>query len=167
MRQALRGLLRRARGPAQGSPGDPSRSLFSRVTKNKKKDQQAGLFKAIAHCVNPKDVHVPDMFHTYNGKPVLIAKCGYVVKDPAGEWIEIGVDIRGFNVLARKMLCSFRGVLPRTKIHYGFTIQGVEDEELPEGLLCDMYMHGINIMQDPVMIDAVAKEECGDELLKS
>lgn len=140
-------------GQPNSSSGDPNRSLFSRVQKRKKKDQQAGLFKAIAQCLNPSDVHVPDMFHTYNGKPVLIAKCGYIVKDPLGEWLEIGVDVRGFNVLARKMLCSFRGVLPRTKIHYGFLVQGVEDDELPEGLLCDMFMHGINITDDPVWVE--------------
>jgi len=150
-------------GPAgrpDGPAGDPERSLFSRVQKRKKKDQQAGLFKAIAHCVNPQDVHVPDLFHTYNGKPVLIAKCGYIVKDPAGEWIEIGVDVRGFNVLARKMLCSFRGLLPRTKIHYGFTVQGVEDDELPEGLLCDMYVHGINMVDDPIKVEAASEAPC-------
>ena len=25
---------------------------------------------------------------------------GYVIKDPNGEWLEIGIDVRGFNVVA-------------------------------------------------------------------
>merc|ERR1711972_885359 len=144
-------------GPAGmpgGSANDPNRGLDARVANGVKKDRQAGLFKAVACCMNPEAVHVPDMFHTYNGKPCLIAKCGYIVKDPLrGEWLEIGIDVRGFNILARKMLCSFRHLLPQTKIHYGFMIQGVEDDELPEGLLCDMFVHGINMMDDPVVID--------------
>lgn len=143
-------------GPA-GKPGCPNtdldRCLAQRMVKGVKKDQQPGLFKAVAKCVNPQDVNVPDILHQYNGKPCLITKCGYVIKDPAGEWMEIGIDVRGFNVLARKMLCSFRNMLPRTKIHYGFLIQGVEDEELPEGLLCDMYCHGINMMDNPRFLE--------------
>jgi len=142
-------------GPA-GHPAsdqkDPDRCLIKRVNTKVKKDQQAGLFKAIAHCVNPEDVNVPDMFHTYNGKPCLITKCGYVIKDPNHEWLEIGIDVRGFNILARKMLCSFRQCLPQTKIHYGFLVQGIEDEDMPEALLCDMYVHGINMLVDPVSI---------------
>lgn len=140
-------------GPA-GVPGgdvlDPNRSLAARMQDGKKKDQQSGLFKIMAYCMNPHDVHVPDMFHTYNGKPCLITKCGYVVKDPAGEWMEIGFDVRGFNVLARKMLSSFRSMLPKTKIHYGCIIQGTEDDELPEGLLCDMSIFGCNMEEDPL-----------------
>jgi len=147
-------------GPA-GMPGgpnnDPDRCLDQRVNKAVKKDKQAGIFKTIAHCVNPEDLNVPDTFHTYNGKPCLIAKCGYIMKDPAGEWLEIGIDVRGFNIMARKMLCSFRHILPSTKIHYGFLIQGVEDDELPEGLLCDMYLHGVDMLENPTSIDDSAE----------
>jgi hypothetical protein len=159
--------LRTGKGPASlklwkdfcagpcGRPGDPScpnRSLARRLKPGVKKDQQTGLFKATAYCVNPQDVNVPNMFHTYNGKPCLITNSGYIVKDPAGEWIEIGIDVRGFNMLARKMLCSFRQLLPQTKIHYGFLVQGVEDDEMPEGLLCDMYVCGVSMMDDPLHV---------------
>mmetsp|Transcript_53210 Transcript_53210/g.164932 ORF Transcript_53210/g.164932 Transcript_53210/m.164932 type:complete len:460 (+) Transcript_53210:2-1381(+) len=157
-------------GPA-AAPGapttDPDRTLHRRVRKGRKKDQQSGIFKAIACCENPEDVHVPDMFHTYNGKPCLITKCGYIVKDPAGEWLEIGVDVRGFNILARRMLYSFRSLLPRTKIHYGFLIQGVEDEEMPEGLLCDMYVCGVDMLKDPRRVDDLIESEAEGEAVSS
>jgi hypothetical protein len=141
-------------GPC-GAPGElgcKDRSLASRVASGIKKDRQSGLFKAVAKCVNPEDVHVPDLFHTYNGKPCLITNCGYVVKDPDGEWLEVGIDVRGFNALARSMLCQFRGRLPICKIHYGFCIQSVDDDEMPEGLLCDMYVCGVDMISDPVPI---------------
>jgi len=99
-------------------------------------------------------VKVPENFRSYNGKPCLITKCGYIVKDPGGEWLEIGIDVRGFNLLARTALAKLRNNLPLTRIHYGFLIQGVEDEELPEALLCDMHMYGINLIDDPVSINA-------------
>jgi hypothetical protein len=137
---------------APGETGSKDRSLAARVAKGIKKDRQSGLFKAVAKCVNPQDVHVPDLFHTYNGKPCLITNCGYVVKDPDGEWLEVGIDVRGFNALARSMLCQFRGRLPICKIHYGFCIQSVDDDEMPEGLLCDMYVCGVDMISDPVPI---------------
>eukprot|EP00927_Polykrikos_kofoidii_P001223 TRINITY_DN10444_c0_g1_i2.p1 TRINITY_DN10444_c0_g1~~TRINITY_DN10444_c0_g1_i2.p1 ORF type:complete len:154 (-),score=24.44 TRINITY_DN10444_c0_g1_i2:318-779(-) len=108
--------------------------------------------KAVAYCENPENINVPELFNRYNGKPALITNSGYVIKDPEGEWMEIGVDVRKFNALCRKMLCSFRDRIPLTKIHYGFMIQGVEDEELPEALLCDLHCVGIDIMEDPVKI---------------
>jgi len=144
-------------GPA-GIPGghdkDKSRSLNMRVDPKKRKDQQSGLFKVTALCENAHEVKVPENFRSYNGKPCLITKCGYIVKDPGGEWLEIGIDVRGFNLLARTALAKLRNNLPLTRIHYGFLIQGVEDEELPEALLCDMHMYGINLIDDPVSINA-------------
>lgn len=143
-------------GPC-GAPGgprsDPDRSLASRLETGKKKDVQSGIFKANAKCLNPEDVNVPEMLHEYNGKPCLITKSGYIVKDPAGEWCELGIDVRGWNVLVRKMLCSYREMIPKTKVHFGFLVQGTEDDELPEGLMCDAYVYGVNIMDDPAHLE--------------
>lgn len=147
-------------GPA-GVPGgpkdDPNRCLDKRKVYNKKMDRHSGLFKAMACCENPQDINVPDLLHKYNGKPALITKSGYIIKDPAGEWMEIGIDVRKFNPLCRKMLVSFRDMIPRTKIHYGFLIQAVEDDEMPEGLICDMYCHGVNIVDEPLTIPNTAR----------
>jgi len=140
-------------GHLDGPACDPNRSLNQRLLKGVKKDLHAGLFKMMAQCTNPEDVNVPDMFHTYNGKPTVITKSGYIVKDPQGEWLEMGVDVRMFNLLARKMLCSFRQLLPKTKIHYGSLVQGIEDDEMPEGLICDMYVCGVNMIDDPMLLD--------------
>lgn len=141
-------------GPA-GKPGgpltDPDRCLERRVKSiPKKKDLQSGLFKAVAKCENPEDVNIPKSLTEYNGKPCLITKSGYIVKDPNGVWLEIGVDVRRFNLLARKCLSSFRNWLTQAKIHYGFWIQAIEDECMPEGLVCDLYCHHFNMMEDPV-----------------
>jgi len=132
-----------------GDPSDPNRSLRARVDQTRNLDQQAGLFKAMARCENPEEVNIPDIFHKYNGQPCLITKCGYIVKDPAGEWMEIGIDVRGFNVLARTVLEKQRHQLPHAKIHYAFLIQAMEDFEMPEKLLCDMYVCGMNMVDDP------------------
>lgn len=142
-------------GPAGlpgGSKDHPDRSLHRRLQPGIKKDLCPGLLKAVAYCENPQDINIPEAFRTYNGKPCLITKSGYIIKDPRGEWLEIGVDVRRFNMLARTCLCNFRGMLPRASIHYGFWIQAVEDEDMPEAILCDIYCHGFNMIDDPLPI---------------
>ncbi|OLP80975.1 hypothetical protein AK812_SmicGene38542 [Symbiodinium microadriaticum] len=137
-------------------------------TPRKKKDVQSGIFKANAKCLNPEDVNVPEMLHEYNGKPCLITKSGYIVKDPAGEWCELGIDVRGWNVLDPagewcELGIDVRGwnvlaprildspVLDLHKVR--FLVQGTEDDELPEGLMCDAYVYGVNIMDDPAHLE--------------
>ena len=58
-------------------------------------------------------------------------------------------------------LCSYRDMIPRTKIHFGrealseprgphgrgFLVQGIEDDELPEGLLCDVCLGCFGILR--------------------
>lgn len=144
-------------GPAAapGAPAtDPDRSLNKRVTKFMKKDAQSGLFKAMAYCDNIQSLSVPEMFHNFNGKPCLITKSGYIIRDPDGEWLEIGIDVRGFCTLALSMLSTFRHLLPQAKIHYGFLVQASEDEEMPEEILCDMSSFHVDLMKDPIWITA-------------
>jgi len=153
---AMKLLIDFCNGPA-GEPGgpkeDPSRSLAARLHGSKDKDLQSGIFKANAKCLNPDVLSVPQVLHDYNGKPCLITKSGYVVKDPGNEWIELGIDVRCFNMVVRKLLCSYRDTIPQTILHFAFLVQATEDDELPEQILCDMYISGVNIVKDPTVID--------------
>ncbi|CAE7228667.1 unnamed protein product, partial [Symbiodinium necroappetens] len=79
---------------------------------------------------------VPEFLHQFNGKSFVIADSGYVIKDPQGEWLEVGFDVRKFPFLFVDVLYNFRDFIPLAKCHYGFTVQAVEDEDLPEGIIC-------------------------------
>eukprot|EP00747_Dinoflagellata_sp_TGD_P168881 gnl/TRDRNA2_/TRDRNA2_196341_c0_seq1.p1 gnl/TRDRNA2_/TRDRNA2_196341_c0~~gnl/TRDRNA2_/TRDRNA2_196341_c0_seq1.p1 ORF type:complete len:438 (-),score=81.81 gnl/TRDRNA2_/TRDRNA2_196341_c0_seq1:116-1429(-) len=143
-------------GPC-GKPGgprdDPKRNLNYRRDPNIVPNKHAGLFKALAFCLNPDEVGAPKFMRPYNGKPALITKSGYVVKHPSGEWLEMGIDVRRFSPLARSMLVSFRRLLPKCSIHFGFLIQGVSEDELPEGLICDVVVHNVDMVDDPMLIE--------------
>merc|ERR1712032_685635 len=39
------------------------------------------------------------------------------------------------------------------KTHYGFMIQGGEDEDMPEGLVADGYVCGVDMLKDPVYVE--------------
>mmetsp|Transcript_75758 Transcript_75758/g.134101 ORF Transcript_75758/g.134101 Transcript_75758/m.134101 type:complete len:454 (-) Transcript_75758:100-1461(-) len=135
----------------------PHRSLQTR------RDQQAtrrvnfvtGACKATAYVENVSELSLSRFLSgvvgRFNGKPTVITKSGYVVKanpdiGPPGEWMEIGIDVREFNGWALKSLYSYRdSLIPSAAIHFGIMIQAVHDEDLPEGLVCDMHVFGIDI----------------------
>jgi len=120
-------------------------------------NRTSGLFKAIAVAGNVDAVGVPRVLmptvRKFNGKPCLITQSGTVFRDASGEWLEVNVDIRRFCSLARNMLVSLRDLLPRASVHCGFTIQGCEDHELPEGIVADVWLHNVDLINGARYID--------------
>jgi len=116
--------------------------------------EKSGLFKAIALCENVQEVAslVPRPFRAQaiakNGKPALITSSGSVFRDPSGEWMEIGIDVRCFCHMARKMLVDLREHMSRTSLHIGFLIQGQGACNLPEGIIGDVHLHHGDILKD-------------------
>lgn len=140
-RRFLEGPAGRAGGPLD----DPKRSLGARRNNSKNATNDSGLFKLTASGDNADEAGLPSMLKGYNGKPCLVTKSGTVVKDKRGEWLEIGIDVREFSWLAKSSLYSFRDKLPKARVHVGFYVQGVEDDELPEGLIGDCRLHYLSL----------------------
>jgi len=109
-----------------------------------------GLLKGIAFAENVGEVNVPwllkPLVQKYNAKPCLITKSGSVAAGERGEWLEIGVDVRRFSSAAKTSLVQLRDCLPQASIHVGILIQGQEDEDLPEGLVMDVRLHYLNLL---------------------
>jgi len=138
------------RGPT-GAPldvNDPNRSLNLRRNTATKANLDSGLLKATVWCENTAEI--PFVVRRFNGKPAVITKSGYVIKEMPGnggpgEWMEIGIDIRDFNAMARNALFRFQSKLPQLVLHFGFLVQTVEDDDLPEGLICDVRVFGMDM----------------------
>jgi len=129
-------------------PNDPNRSLDLRRNTAKKANVDSGILKATVWCENLQKI--PYLLRRFNGKPATITKSGYIVKEKPGngkpgEWMEIGVDIRQFNTMARTALYRYHSKLSDVVLHFGFMVQTVEDEDLPEGLFCDLRVFGMDM----------------------
>mmetsp|Transcript_35975 Transcript_35975/g.84291 ORF Transcript_35975/g.84291 Transcript_35975/m.84291 type:complete len:330 (-) Transcript_35975:97-1086(-) len=116
-----------------------------------------GVVKAIAIGENVDDVGIPVLMKPavarYNGTPTLITRSGTTHRDPAGEWLEVDIDVRYWAYAARSALYHLRGCMPAAVIHLGFLIQATEDADLPEGIIGACRVYGLDIMQAPVDID--------------
>lgn len=123
--------------------------LDNRLRRDQKATYTGGVFKAVALCSNLQEcIHgMPggESFESFNGKPALITKSGNLIKDPHGEWMEVSVDVRLFATTARVLLSSARDRVACASIHVGFLIQGISDDELPEGLIGDAVIHNVHI----------------------
>lgn len=107
-----------------------------------------GCLKCVGLLDNVEDLDIPSaalpVVRCFNGKPVLVERetrmyglgSGWPLRPSAlaDDVVELAVDIRGFNPLARVSLSRLRGLLRSAALSVGLLIQGCADEELPERL---------------------------------
>ena len=90
--------------------------------------------KAVGVTMNIDQLHFPaalsPIVHKFNGKPVLVEKETRRYDHLPGV-VELAVDIRGFNPVARHTLCMVREHLTQADVQIGFTIQGCTFGTLP------------------------------------
>merc|ERR1712151_1495635 len=82
----------------------------------------------------------------FNGKPVLTEKECKRYAASSMDIAELAIDVRGFNPLARSMLHRLHGLLRKASIQLGVTLQGCDDEELPEQFLGVANLRGLDMI---------------------
>lgn len=90
-------------------------------------------FKVIASCLNMSEMGMPSIVTSYNAKPVLIRKTSSVFKTP--KYIETCIHVFKFANLAKQSIHMVTSRCHSMYMECGFTIEGVDDKELPEVLI--------------------------------
>eukprot|EP00435_Cladocopium_sp_Y103_P028037 s1171_g6.t9 len=126
----------------------------------------SGCLKVVGFLENLDELDIPaaarPVVRKFNGKPVLIEKESRHLR--FGDALEILVDVRGFNPLARQLLCRLRGQLPKSVMQLGILVQGVEDFELPEGFLGVARLDGLDLLNGrSVEIASPRSPKTGDD----
>lgn len=125
----------------------------------------SGIFKAIAvltneqECLEGSPASLQKLVSKFNGTPAVITKSGRITRGPQGEWLEIAVDMRLFNTLAKTTLQVNRKMLIYASVHVGFLIQAAEDDDLPEGIIGDAHLHNVDFPLDAFRILAAAESK--------
>ena len=102
-----------------------------------------GRFKAMGFINNIKDFGIPAIAANYNGKPVLIKKTGTMFR--GANFIEMDINIHRFSYICRSTLINMKEKFGQMIIRCGFTIEGRDDDELPEVLLGCANLNGVNL----------------------
>lgn len=112
----------------------------------------SSCFKAVGVLMNADALDIPSVImplvRQFNGKPVLVEKetRRHASAARGAKLVELAVDIRGFNPVARSMLCHLRRQLLQADIQVGLLIQGCVDDELPEQLLGAVRFRGLDLL---------------------
>ena len=87
--------------------------------------------------------NIPTMASRFNGKPILIKKTGSLHR--GDNFIEMDVNVHNFSYPTRSTLIALKESFRTMVIRAGFTIEGKDDDELPEVLLGCSILNGINL----------------------
>eukprot|EP00811_Abedinium_folium_P000422 NODE_10387_length_1356_cov_2.075671.p1 GENE.NODE_10387_length_1356_cov_2.075671~~NODE_10387_length_1356_cov_2.075671.p1 ORF type:complete len:390 (-),score=63.31 NODE_10387_length_1356_cov_2.075671:156-1325(-) len=122
----------------------------------------SGVLKAVVLCENLPDVAASPVsssllpfVHQHNGVPALVTTCGLMNTDGIGEWMEIDLSLRNWLTNTRKVrevLLPLQKCLPLASLQVGLIVQGVDDDELPETLLCCCRLHNLDLAKNAVAI---------------
>jgi len=115
----------------------------------------SGCLKAVGIIEETEALDMPAVLRPivrrFNGKPVLVERETRRHDEVLSGVVELAVDIRGFNPLARSMLRRLRGQLSHVAVQVGLLIQGCENEELPEQLLGAVRFSGLDLLDGRVV----------------
>jgi len=99
--------------------------------------------KVIPIVENVKTAGLPSWLESYNGKPALITKSGAVFH--GDDYIEICMNTFRFGLFARKGLNYLLPRFAEFQLHCAVTLEGREDHELDECVLCAARLQGMDI----------------------
>jgi len=113
---------------------------------------ESGCLKAVGILENAEDLGIPAVLmpivRKFNGRPVLVEREMRRFGQPSRDGlVELAVDIRGFNPVARSLLCRLRGQLRHAQLQIGLVVQACSDEELPEQLLGAVHFSGLDLLK--------------------
>lgn len=101
--------------------------------------------KIIPWIENAKAVGLPHWLEGYNGKPALITKSGSIFQGP--DYAEAGINTFRFAYLTKKGMNSMLPKLADLKLHAGVTIEGRENDELPEQVIGAARLNPLDIVK--------------------
>ena len=127
--------------------GLPAARLFTRWVANwADSPELKERLKLLSKVENLKDLGSAFGFASkYNGKPALITKSGNISQGE--DYIEMGVNAFRFAYLTKKGISM---ALPRSSemvLQAGVTIEGRDDDELPEQMIAVAYVKHLDLTQ--------------------
>jgi len=123
----------------KANPMRPSIDLLQRfIHSDLVHSELRNRFKCIARVMNPKHTDfgflANRMLSRYNGKPFLARTSSTFYHEP-GQYFGADIDVHVFGYPARQGLSYVKGTLQTAIYDVGFTIEGHNNEQLPEQIL--------------------------------
>lgn len=134
-------------------PTTPATQLFHKwCTLCEQDAKMRGRFKCMA-LVRDMERHNFGLLKTYNGKPVLITDSGVAQGGYHGNvrYLELTVNVHAWAYMAKKGFVSLMPKFPHMQLEVGFTIEALDDSEMPECMLGSTLLSYISDTTGPVI----------------
>jgi hypothetical protein len=131
----------------------PALKLWKAFVEAERQEPMKKRLKCIVRAVNADEVGfntaTRSLINKYNGKPFLVRTTSSFYGGP--HYYEIDIDIHNFGKTARIALYSCSEVATQVTFEYCVVIQGEEDDELPEQLLCSVRLDKLDPSKVPTI----------------
>ncbi len=166
-----------------GSPGysfvmyfEPSSEFLSENSRNKNSYRLAERYfetwdtdvkmkerlKLKVIVLNTEASGIPNWATGYNGKPCMIKKSNIMTKeeeiDLGTEFVEMDIDLRSWSVLCRQGVNAILPTVHNIDFVISLIIEGVDDSELPEQVLCCARINFLDISK-AIKWDVITKQQ--------
>jgi hypothetical protein len=102
--------------------------------------------KALSLIANIKDLSLGiPMAESYNGKPFLCTRSHSVYRDADGWYMESDVDTSMYRYIAKSACASSLKHISDMDLRFGLTVQGENDDELPEVVIGAACVHHLDM----------------------
>jgi len=133
----------------------PAVRLFSEWCKRGDNDPDFRTrLKMIINVDGIEDLGIPSFLTKYNGKPSLIKKhIGSLTQRTTRDGLrysEMNINLRNWRYVSRKGVYSAIPFIARSKFSLGLTIEGRDDDELPEVLLGGCHVMNFDFVEAPL-----------------
>lgn len=121
----------------------PAVKLFQKWSQTCVNDEKMRCrFKCMGFVENLECLNL-NWLKQYNGKPVLITESGSVMKHQ-DNILEMSVNIHKWSFLAKKSFVSLIPKFQEMQLRVGFTIEALEEDEMPECILGSVTLHNLD-----------------------
>jgi len=127
-----------------GTPQEPKQLKLLRRLIEKGYSDASLAWKAIGRVDDSLLESLPQVLHKFNGKPALVTEsCSMTsgVLSNGRKFLEVDFDVRKWSLVARTTLSQTRDLAKSLTLHIGFLVEGNEDDELPEQIICASRLH--------------------------
>lgn len=125
----------------------PALRLWRRFVEDGVSTKDGISFKVVGRVEDLEKYEVPETFHRFNNKPVLLTKSSRVITKNLPEVIEIEYDVRTWVYAARSMLANYHYRAAEAELQIGYVVEGKSDDELPEQILGCFKLVNMDILQ--------------------
>eukprot|EP00397_Hematodinium_sp_SG-2012_P039147 GEMP01042700.1.p1 GENE.GEMP01042700.1~~GEMP01042700.1.p1 ORF type:complete len:270 (+),score=53.90 GEMP01042700.1:73-882(+) len=137
-----------------GSPQEPKQFKLLRELLERNRSDASLAWKAMARVDDVILANLPQVISKFNGKPALITESASLRSGTlanGSRYLEVDFDVRKWSLVARTTVGQTKDFAKTVSMHVGFLVEGTDNGDLPEQIMCALVLHNMDPAQAKVI----------------